>query len=200
MHGTPAATPAGLGPSVPRRGNRFSRALFTALLRLAGWRFVEPFPDQAQAVIVAAPHTSNWDFVVGMSAVFALGVRVHWMGKHTLFRWPAGPLMRWLGGIPIDRTAAHGVVEQTVALFAARPQLLLVVTPEGTRKKVARWKSGFWHIAHGAGVPILLGAIDYRKKQLQVGSLLQPGSDLEADMRRIQAHYAGITPRHRDRF
>jgi 1-acyl-sn-glycerol-3-phosphate acyltransferase len=118
-------------------------------------------PDCGKLVIIAAPHTSNWDFVFGMTGAFALGLELHWMGKHTLFKPPLGGVMRWLGGLAIDRRAAHGVVEQVADEFARRGQLLLVVTPEGTRSKVERWKTGFWHIARAAGVPILLGGLDY---------------------------------------
>jgi len=194
------ATYPELGPAVPRRGSAVTRALFRGLLRISGWRFEGHFPDCTQAVIVAAPHTSNWDFVIGMSGVFALGIRVSWMGKHTLFAGPQGALARWLGGIPINRAAAHGVVEQMATVFAENAQLLLVVTPEGTRSKVTHWKSGFWHIARHAGVPILLGALDYRRKRLVFGPLIEPGDDLAEDMARIQTHYRGMTPRHPERF
>jgi 1-acyl-sn-glycerol-3-phosphate acyltransferase len=153
-------------------------------------------PDCGKLVIIAAPHTSNWDFVFGMTGAFALGLELHWMGKHTLFKPPLGGVMRWLGGLAIDRRAAHGVVEQVADEFARRGQLLLVVTPEGTRSKVERWKTGFWHIARAAGVPILLGGLDYGRKRLVFGPLLVPGESLEEDMAMIQAHYRGMTPRH----
>jgi 1-acyl-sn-glycerol-3-phosphate acyltransferase len=188
------------GPALPRRGNVLVRAVFAAVLRLTGWRFVGDLPDRAKLVIVAAPHTSNWDFVIGMCGVFALGLDLHWMGKHTLFRPPFGGVMRWLGGLAIDRTAAHGVVEQMVDQFQSRTQLLLVVTPEGTRSRVMRWKTGFWHVARSARVPILLAAIDYRHKQLQFGPLLDPGASLDADLATIRAYYRGITPRHPEQF
>jgi 1-acyl-sn-glycerol-3-phosphate acyltransferase len=108
--------------------------------------------------------------------------------------------MRWLGGLAIDRTAAHGVVGQMVDQFQRRAQLLLVVTPEGTRSRAMRWKTGFWHVARSARVPILLAGIDYRHKQLQFGPLLDPGVSLEADLATIQAYYRDITPRHPERF
>lgn len=157
-------------------------------------------PDRGKLVIVAAPHTSNWDFVFGMTGAFALGLELHWMGKHTLFKPPFGGLMRWLGGLAIDRRAAHGVVEQVADEFARRGQLLLVVTPEGTRSKVERWKTGFWHIARASGVPILLGGLDYERKRLVFGPLLEPGASLEEDMAEIQAYYRGMTPRHPEQF
>lgn len=188
------------GPALPRRGNAVVRAVFATVLRLAGWRLVGDLPNLRRMVIVAAPHTSNWDFVFGMCGVFALGLDLHWMGKHTLFRAPFGGVMRWLGGLAIDRTAAHGVVEQLADQFQQRSQLLLVVTPEGTRSKVVRWKTGFWHVARSAQVPILLAGIDYRHKQLRFGPLLQPGASLEQDMATIHAYYRGMTARHPERF
>ncbi len=185
---------------VPRRGNALTRGLADVGLRLAGWTFEGELPERSKMVIVAAPHTSNWDFVIGMTGAFALGLELHWMGKHTLFRPPLGGIMRWLGGLAIDRRAAHGVVEQVAEEFAEREGLLLVVTPEGTRSKVARWKTGFWHIARTAGVPILLGGLDYGRKRLILGPLLEPGDSLERDLETIQAHYRGMTPRHPELF
>ncbi len=186
--------------ALPRRGNAVTRGLAATCLRLAGWSIEGTLPERTRMVIVAAPHTSNWDFVIGMAGVFALGVELHWMGKHTLFRPPFGWFMRWLGGLAIDRRAAHGVVEQVTAEFARRERLLLVVTPEGTRRKVARWKSGFWHIARSAGVPILLGGLDYGRRRLVLGPLVEPGDSLEEDLARIQAHYRSMTPCHPELF
>ena len=200
---TEASTSSALpepGPELPRRGNALTRRLFGGGLALAGWRFEGTLPNLPRMVIVAAPHTSNWDFVVGMSGVFALGIDLHWMGKHTLFDPPFGGVMRWLGGLAIDRRAAHGVVDQGAAEFARRERLLLVVTPEGTRSKVARWKTGFWHIARQAGVPILLGGLDFRLRQLLFGPLLWPGDDLESDMQKILAYYRGVTPCRPENF
>ena len=111
-------------------------------------------PDLPKYVAIVAPHTSNWDFFHGMAAAFALGLRVSWMGKNTLFRRPFGGLMRWLGGVSIDRSASHGVVKQTVDIFASRPQLVLGFTPFGSPGKVALWKIGFYHIAKGGGPPL----------------------------------------------
>ena len=188
------------GPALPTRGNALARGVFSTCLRLAGWRIEGDLPTMGKCIIVAAPHTSNWDFVIGMAGVFALGIEFHWMGKHTLFRPPFGGVMRWLGGLAIDRTAAHGVVEQVTGEFDKRQQLLLVVTPEGTRSKVARWKTGFWHIARSAEVPIQLAGIDYGRKRLLFGPLLHPGDSLEADMATIQAYYRGMTPRRPELF
>jgi len=167
---------------------------------LLRWRFAGEFPDHSQLVIVVAPHTSNWDFVVGIAVIFATGLHAHWLAKDAWFRWPLGMLGRWLGGIPVDRSRRHDLVEQTSAAFRERDRLWLAITPEGTRKKVERWKSGFWHIAKAAGVPIALCYFDYRKREVGFGPLLKPGDDYAADLARIQAFYAGVTPRHPDKF
>lgn len=184
-------------PSVPRRGNRFSHWLCTRIHRAAGWRVEGELPDVPKMVIVAAPHTSNWDFVTGMlGVVFGHGVRAQWLGKHTLFRPATGWLMRWLGGIPIERNAAHGVVSESIKVMNRAEQLLLVVTPEGTRKKVARWKTGFYHIAVGANVPIVLGALDFGRRRIVFGPVFTPSGDMERDIADIQAHYRQFTGRN----
>jgi 1-acyl-sn-glycerol-3-phosphate acyltransferase len=154
-------------------------------------------PDCGKLVIIAAPHTSNWDFVFGMTGAFALGLELHWMGKHTLFKPPLGGVMRWLGGLAIDRRAAHGVVEQVADEFARRGQLLLVVTPEGTRSKVERWKTGFWHIARAAGVPILLGGLDYGWTRLRAQAAgVRPTARAGGIARRGHGHDPGALPWH----
>lgn len=189
-----------LPPSAPRRGNRLSRGLGRLGLRLLRWRFVGEFPEPSRLVIVVAPHTSNWDFVTGIAVVFATGLHAHWLVKDTWFRWPFGHLARWLGGIPVDRSRSNALVEQTSQAFAEHERLWLAVTPEGTRKKVARWKSGFWHIARDAGVPIALCYFDYRKRETGFGPLLEPGDDYTADLERITAFYREVTPCHPENF
>jgi len=162
-----------------------------------GWRFDLAFPDSAKFVVVVAPHTSDWDFVIVILTIVTLGIRTSWMGKHALFRWPFGGLLRWLGGIPIDRRASHGVVETMVDRFQRRPQLVLGIAPEGTRRKVGSWKTGFYHIALGAGVPIVPCYIDYARKVIGSGATLQPCGDLEADLLRLRSVYDGIRGKHR---
>jgi 1-acyl-sn-glycerol-3-phosphate acyltransferase len=176
--------------SVPQRGNRLSRGIARFILARCGWRFEGVFPDLPKCVLVVAPHTSNWDFMVGMCAMFALGIRVCWLGKHTVFRWPFGGLMRWLGGIAVDRRTRSGVVEQTVATFAARDRLLLGIAPEGTRSKVKRWRTGFYYIALGAEVPILLVSFVYSRRVISLGPILVPGGDVSSDLERLQAFAA----------
>ena len=147
-------------------------------------------------MIAVAPHTSNWDFVVGVAAMFALDLRLAFLGKHTLFRGPFAPLLRWIGGIPVDRSAPHGVVGEAVTAFARMKRRILAIAPEGTRKRGAAFKSGFLHIARGAGVPVLLAALDYEARRVRLGPCIEPGVDVEADRARIAAHFARVRGRH----
>ena len=125
-------------------------------MRLTGWGIEGNFPDTPRLVVAVAPHTSNWDFLHGAAAMFALDLRATFIGKHTLFVWPFAGFLRWMGGIPVDRSAAQGVVGEAVAAFGREPARMLVIAPEGTRRKVERYKTGFLHIARGARVPVLL--------------------------------------------
>ena len=167
-------------------------------LRLTGWRVAGGVPENRRYVLIAAPHTSNWDFLLMLVVALDQRIALHWMGKHTLFRWPFGALMRWLGGIAIDRNRANNTVAQMVEVFDRSPDLVVLTTPEGTRSQVSRWKTGFYHIAHGAQVPILLGYVNAPKKEVGFGSLFYPSGDLDQDLLKIQNFYAdkvGIRPR-----
>lgn len=178
-----------LAPPLPTRGNRFSRGVARWLLRRAGWDFEGTVPEVPRLVLIGAPHTSNWDFVVGMLTVFAIGLDVHFVGKHTLFRPPMGWLMRWLGGTPVNRSTSQGVVGQLIDTFEANEHYVLGISPEGTRRRVETWKTGFYHLALGAGVPILPAFFDYRRKRIGVGSLLHPSGDIDADIATLRAFY-----------
>lgn len=180
-----------LGTAVPKRGNSITRALGLTIMRFTGWRVAGNIPNLPKFVIIVAPHTSNWDFVHGMAAAFALGLRISWMGKNALFKKPFGGVMRWLGGVSIDRSAPHGVVKQTVDIFSSRPQLVLGITPEGTRSKVDHWKMGFYHIAKGSGLPIVPVYFDYPKRTIGFGELLIPGDDADSDFQIIVDFYRG---------
>lgn len=181
-----------LGVSTPHRGNAFSAALGRLALRLAGWGFEGAVPDVAQAVLIVAPHTSNMDFFIGVAAMFALGIRVVFLGKHTLFVGPLGAVMRWLGGVPVDRRTPHGVVNDTVGLFAEHEQLMLAVAPEGTRSAVDRWKTGFYFVAVEAGVPIVPIALDYRRRLVRIGGRFEPSGDLGSDLPDLQHFYRDV--------
>lgn len=187
-----------LGASLPRSGGALTRAFGHALLALLRWRIRGNVPDRPKLVIIVAPHTSNWDFVVGVAAKFALGLRVLWIGKHTLFRFPLGPLMRALGGMPVDRSASQNVVHRVADEFAHRDKLVLAVTPEGTRKHVERWRTGFYHIASQAGVPIVTVALNWGERSVDIGHAFTPTGDVEGDIRLLQeqfAHVRGRRPR-----
>ncbi len=179
-----------VGPKVPRlRAGRALAPLARALLRLSRWRVSGVLPDSPKLIILAAPHSSLWDGIGGIAAALALSVKAHWLGKHSLFSAPLRSLLRAAGGIPVDRSRAHGAVAQVAREFATREALWLAIAPEGTRRPVARWKTGFWHIARAAGVPLLLVAFHYPEKRIVVGPLYHVGDDLEGDVRRIQRFY-----------
>lgn len=168
------------------------RALARLLLRLAGWHVQPDARMKPPFVFIGAPHTSNWDFVLMLGAMLVLKLDVSWMGKHTLFRFPFGGVMRWLGGIPVDRSGPHNRVADVVAAFIANPTLIVCVPPEGTRKKVERWKTGFYRIAHGAGVPIMMTVIDAQHRSLRLLDVFHPTGDIDRDLPLIQRHYLGV--------
>lgn len=181
---------APFGDAIPRRGTWVTRALGRGVLAALGWRVTGAFPNEPKLVMIGAPHTSNWDFVVALAAAFSLRLGFTWMGKHVLFRPPFGWFFRWLGGLPVDRRVPHGFVRQMVREFDRRPRFLLAIAPEGTRKAVERWRTGFYHIAQGAGVPILLVTFDSAHKAIHVGPAVTASGDLTADIDRILARYA----------
>jgi 1-acyl-sn-glycerol-3-phosphate acyltransferase len=181
-----------LGDAVPQRGNRLSQAVGKAILSVMGWSIEGQLPNLPKFVVIGAPHTTNWDFVVGMATMLALRIQVHWLGKEAIFKWPVKHLWNWLGGKPVDRFNPHGVVEQTIDMFNNRQRFVLALSPEGTRRVVQKWRMGFYHIAQGAAVPILLVAFDFEHKALQLGPLFYPTGVAEADMKNILAYYAKI--------
>jgi 1-acyl-sn-glycerol-3-phosphate acyltransferase len=175
--------------------NTLMHWLSRLVLRLLGWRVEGRAPDAAKYVLIAAPHTSNWDFPVTLMVCFALRLKVYWMGKSSLFPPLGGGLMRWLGGIPVNRDRAGSLVQGTVEAFQRNQRLTVIISPEGTRGTVTHWKTGFYHIAHGAGVPIALGYLDFGKKLAGIGPLFATTGDIDADMPLIQAFYVGIAGR-----
>ncbi len=185
----------------PRWGSGFARALGAGALRLLGWKMDVHLPrDEPHLVITAAPHTSNWDGILAIAAILALGIRINFFAKDSLFRWPFRGLLVALGGVPIRREAARGIVEQTAELFANRERLFIGVAPEGTRSRTPVWKSGFYRIALAARAPILLAYIDYERKQVGTGPLIRPSGDYDSDLAQIQAYYRTIKPRYPERF
>lgn len=178
--------------SKAKRTGTFKFILGTLWLKLNGWTFEGEFPKQGKCVLLCAPHTSNLDFIYLLSIMFILRMKVSWIGKHTLFKKPFGGFMKWLGGIPVDRGKAHGVVDQIASKFKENENLIIAITPAGTRKKTEFWKSGFYHIALKAQVPLLLGYADYANKKAGTGPLLTPSGDISADMDIIRSFYSDI--------
>jgi len=166
------------------------RRLCRFIVVAAGWRLEGTLPNVPKLILIGAPHSSFWDGVWGLLMKTALGLRIGIMIKAELHRGPAGPLLRALGSIPVQRNKAFGVVDQMVERFNASDRLWLGITPEGTRRPVKRWKSGFWQIARGAGVPVQLVYFDYPSKTIGLGPLLQMGPDLEQELAQIRAWYA----------
>lgn len=181
------------GAALPKRHNPLLETIARFAFTRSGWRVEGTVPNLSQFVAVAVPHTSARDFFLGMILIFGLGLRVSWMGKHTLFQPPIGGIMRWLGGLAIDRTSRHKVVDQVIAIFATQPKLIVALMPEGSRKRagvpVKEWKTGFYYIAVGAQVPILPIYLDNSRKRVVFGPLLTPTSDLEADLVTLQQFY-----------
>lgn len=181
---------------LPRRGNVLSKALARGLLTLFGWRVDGEFPDRPKMVAIVAPHTSNWDFIIGILVVFALGLRVRFLGKHTLFNPWLGWLMRWLGGTPVIRDTPQGAVAEAVEMIAREEKVLLGIAPEGTRRRGTPWRSGFYNIALAAKVPILPAAFDFGRRSLRLFPVFEPTGNYEADLARLQALYRGVRGRN----
>jgi 1-acyl-sn-glycerol-3-phosphate acyltransferase len=177
---------------LPRRGNFFSSAVSRVLFDAMGWKIEGEFPAHAKMVVIVAPHTSNWDFIVGILAVFAIGFRARFLGKHTLFRGPLGWFMRWCGGMPVNRNAPQGLVPQAVEAIEKAPAIFLAITPEGTRSSTGPWKSGFYHIAVAARVPIFPIAFDGASRTIRFFPAFEPSGDYAADLPKLQALYAGV--------
>lgn len=173
--------------------------LSLCLLNNLGWRIQGRVPNLPKFVIIGAPHTSNWDFPIMILFAFALKVKIFWMGKDALFRKPFDIFFKRLGGIPIDRSKSNQVVAQMVQIFQENENLIVVIPPEGTRKKVRFWKTGFYYIAKGADIPIVMGYIDYRLKVGGFGPMIRPTGNIESDMSEIKAFYSDITGKYPDK-
>ena len=163
------------------------------ILSLAGWRTEGQLPLIPKFVLVGAPHTSNWDLPYTLLVAFALRARIHWMWKTAIFRKPFKGFFQWLGGIPVERSQSDNLVEQSIQQFQRNDRLILTIAPAGTRQRVIRWKSGFYHIACGADVPIVLGFLDYRRKVGGIGPVVYPTGNITVDMETIRAFYDGVT-------
>ena len=186
-----------IGPPI---ANKFQGLLGLSFLKLTGWEAVGNVPDAPKFVMILAPHTSNWDLFYILAILYSLGIKFFWFGKKEIFRWPVGGFFKWLGGIPINRGLRQNVVQQTVELIQAREQIIVGISPEGTRSNTEYWKTGFYHIAHQAQVPIVLAFLDYGGKKGGFGPILDPTGDIEEDMKTIRHFYSGITAKHPHNF
>jgi 1-acyl-sn-glycerol-3-phosphate acyltransferase len=173
--------------------NTLLQGLAIVILKIFRWRIEGRPPEIPKYVMTAAPHTSNWDFPIGLAIMFAFKMNLKWLGKDALFRWPLGYLFKFLGGIPIDRSKSGDVVAQSIQAFNNKEKMILAIAPEGTRKKVHHWKTGFYYIARGADVPIVMGFLDYAKKVGGIGPTFLPTGDIEVDMKVIRGFYDGIS-------
>lgn len=189
-----------LPPSLPRRSSRVLQGIGRVGLASLRWHFEGDIPDVPKLVIILAPHTSNWDFFVGLFADLALALDATWLGKDGIFIGPVGALLRRLGGIPVDRTHPHDVVARVVAEFHRRDRMVLGLAPEGTRHRVAEWRSGFWHIAHGAGVPILPVGLDFGRRALRIGAPYLATESLETDLRELKKFFQDVVPKRGQRL
>ena len=169
------------------------------ILKILGWKIEGELPDAEKYVMIAVPHTSNWDFFYGLLMILYFKNEVYWMGKKQIFRFPFGGIMKWFGGIPVDRSKSNNMVQSTIDEFNKRESLVVVIPPEGSRSKVHEWKTGFYHIASGAGVPILPGFLDYEKKIGGYGSLIYLSGDKDKDLLRLKDFYQGITGKFKDK-
>jgi 1-acyl-sn-glycerol-3-phosphate acyltransferase len=162
------------------------------VLRILGWQVEGDLPNYKKAILIVAPHTSNWDFVIGMAAKMALGVKANWLGKGAIFVGPAALMFKSWGGIPVARDDAHNLVSNVVSEFQKREKMWLGLSPEGTRTHVEEWKSGFWHIAKAAELPIQTVVFDYSRRMLVIGEVFMPTDDKATDVAAIRAYFAEV--------
>lgn len=180
--------------AVPSLSSRLMWRLLGWLYRAKGWHIEGPAPNTRKYVVVGAPHTSNWDFVFFAGGVSDLGIHPSFMGKHTLFRWPFRRFMYDMGGMPVDRSKPGGYVRSVIRAFEQADDMALVIAPEGTRSSKGRWRSGFYHIAHGAGVPVVPAWFDKERRVGGLGPAITLTGDYQADMARFLAFYRGVMP------
>ena len=178
----------------------FMRLLSWLVLKLGGWKVVNVAPATGSYLIIAAPHTSNWDFPLGIAIAFHLRLKVYFIAKHTLFNGFAGPIMRWLGGVPLNRGASKNFVDASVEIYANSENLIFAIAPEGTRSSVGRWKTGFYHMAKGANVPLALAYFDFSKRIGGIGKMLNTTEDIDADMQAIADFYEPVMGKYPNNF
>lgn len=189
-----------LGNNVPKRGNKLTMAIAHFFLRITGWRIIGEVPNVPKMVVIGAPHTSYWDFWLAMMVVFSLGIRIEIMGMAQLFKFrPIGAMFRWAGVFPVVRESSNGVVDQVATRMSNREQMFLGVSPEGTRKKVTKWRTGFYHIAQKANVPILPVSFIFPQKQFVINPAFKTTGNMETDIEFLQSYYEDAIGKHRAR-
>ena len=184
----------------PPLANKFQSLIGLSFLKLTGWEAVGNVPDMPKFIMLLAPHTSNWDLFFILAILYALGIKFYWFGKKEIFRWPVGGLFNWLGGIPVDRSLRKNMVQQIVETIQSREQIIIGVSPEGTRSNAKYWKTGFYYIACQAQIPIVFAFLDYGRKTGGLGPILNPTGNIEEDMKTIRQFYSGITAKYPDNF
>lgn len=187
-----------IGPNTPRMGNALTRWIGDVILKAMGWKLVGKLPNLKKAIIIGGPHTSNWDLILAMGAMLSVGLKFSWMMKKEAFFWPLGPLWKKMGGIPIDRGARIDFIGQLQAFFETQDKVWLGITPEGTRSKVERYKTGYLRIAKGVGVPLFIVGIDSINKRIVLDKIWDPTGEIEAENAAIktyiESHYNGVNP------
>ena len=181
---------------VPQRDNRFAKRVGMAILWFFGWKIEGTFPKRSKFVVAVAPHTSNWDFVIAVAAMLALQIKIKFLGKDAIFIWPFKLWLKSIGGIPVERSTHHGVVEQMVSLFNQNDKLVLAIAPEGTRLKTKQWKRGFLHIAHQAKVPVVPLSLDFNKKIIHVYPSVFVQEDIEQALEQFKTIFTNISPKN----
>ena len=182
----------------PSGGNALSRAFGRAVLRLGGWQMIGPWPDVKKVVVIVAPHSSVWDAIWGIAAKVGMGLGIVFIGKKEAFWGPVGWILRKVGGVPVDRSAPGGIVDQVASQIRDSERMWFVLAPEGTRRKVDNWKTGFWKIARRAGVPVLCVGFDYPDRAIRIGELVSLTDDMDADLKRIRAKFSAYRGKHRN--
>lgn len=175
--------------SIPRTNSQIGRFIGRNFLKLFGWRVSGAFPNQSKFVAAVAPHTSNWDFIIAIAVKLSLGIEIKFLGKHTIFFWPLGVLLKKWGGIAVERSSKHGLVAQVADVFQQQDKLILGIAPEGTRKHTREWKTGFLHIAYAANVPVVPMALDFRTKEFIVMPPVTLSGNIESDLTLIKQQF-----------
>lgn len=180
----------------PSGGNAVSAAFGRFMLKITGWKIIGQLPKYPKMVIAVGPHTSNWDFFLGVAVLFVLRIKISFLGKHSIFVTPFKQFLVRIGGIPVDRRSAHGVVDQVVDAFNRQPKMILALAPEGTRSPIFPWKSGFLAIAHKANVPVLLIGFDFKNKRVHIQEEVKTSGDFEQDMQKVYAYFEKIPAKY----